>query len=109
VSGTPRTKALCAEMASARRGSAASSSNLSAEPRPRAAFPGAEPINIVLDPEVRARKREACRAYASQIGFQFGGPERLDQQLAAVGDVVAGRHQLAHHSHPVFLPVEQPG
>jgi hypothetical protein len=57
----------------------------------------------VLDPEVRARKREACRAYASQIGFQFGGPERLDQQLAAVGDVVAGRHQLAHHSHPVFF------
>ena len=58
---------------------------LRTEPRPRAAFPGAEPINIVLDSDVRARKREACRAYASQIGFQFGGPERLDQQLAGSG------------------------
>ena len=30
----------------------------------------------------RERKRRACRAYASQLGFQFGGPERLDALLA---------------------------
>jgi LmbE family N-acetylglucosaminyl deacetylase len=33
-------------------------------------------------PDQRERKRRACRAYASQLGFQFGGPERLDALLA---------------------------
>ncbi len=35
-----------------------------------------------LTPEQRERKRMACRAYASQLGFQFGGAERLDAMLA---------------------------
>lgn len=32
-----------------------------------------------------ARKRAACRAYASQIGFQFGGTQGLDRRLAGNG------------------------
>ena len=37
---------------------------------------------IALDPEAQARKRAACAAYASQIGFQFGGVAGLDARLA---------------------------
>jgi len=37
---------------------------------------------MALDPEAQARKRAACAAYASQIGFQFGGVEGLDTRLA---------------------------
>ncbi|MCJ2059281.1 PIG-L family deacetylase [Methylobacterium sp. J-048] len=37
---------------------------------------------MVLDPEAQARKRAACAAYASQIGFQFGGVAGLDARLA---------------------------
>ncbi|MGH1569937.1 PIG-L deacetylase family protein [Methylobacterium sp. P31] len=40
-----------------------------------------EPI-MALDPDARGRKREACAAYASQIGFQFGGADGLDARLA---------------------------
>ena len=40
------------------------------------------PLRIALTPDRRERKRRACRAYASQLGFQFGGPERLDALLA---------------------------
>ncbi|MCJ2136819.1 PIG-L family deacetylase [Methylobacterium sp. J-026] len=35
-----------------------------------------------LAPEAQARKRAACAAYATQIGFQFGGPAGLDARLA---------------------------
>ncbi|MER2249859.1 PIG-L family deacetylase [Methylorubrum podarium] len=42
------------------------------------------PEQIVrLDAEAGRRKAEACVAYASQIGFQFGGPEGLRDRLAA--------------------------
>ncbi len=41
----------------------------------------AEPT-MRLDPDAQARKRAACAAYASQIGFQFGGPAGLDARLA---------------------------
>ncbi|MCB4805438.1 LmbE family N-acetylglucosaminyl deacetylase [Methylobacterium brachiatum] len=37
---------------------------------------------IALDPGARARKRAACAAYTSQIGFQFGGVAGLDARLA---------------------------
>lgn len=37
---------------------------------------------VTLDPECQARKRAACAAYASQIGFQFGGVAGLDARLA---------------------------
>ncbi|MCJ2144644.1 PIG-L deacetylase family protein [Methylobacterium sp. E-066] len=37
---------------------------------------------MALDPEAQARKRAACAAYASQIGFQFGGVAGLDARLA---------------------------
>lgn len=40
-----------------------------------------EPV-MRLDPEAQARKRAACAAYASQIGFQFGGLAGLDARLA---------------------------
>ena len=37
---------------------------------------------VTLGPDAQARKRAACAAYASQIGFQFGGPVGLDARLA---------------------------
>lgn len=37
---------------------------------------------VRLDPDAQARKREACAAYASQIGFQFGGAAGLNARLA---------------------------
>jgi LmbE family N-acetylglucosaminyl deacetylase len=37
---------------------------------------------VTLDPDAQARKRAACAAYASQIGFQFGGVEGLEARLA---------------------------
>lgn len=42
---------------------------------------GLQRIEAILTPDQRERKRHACRAYASQLGFQFGGPERLDDSL----------------------------
>jgi LmbE family N-acetylglucosaminyl deacetylase len=41
----------------------------------------AEPT-MTLDTDAQGRKREACAAYASQIGFQFGGAAGLDARLA---------------------------
>ncbi|MDR7037158.1 MULTISPECIES: PIG-L deacetylase family protein [Methylobacterium] len=37
---------------------------------------------IRLTPEAEARKEAACAAYATQIGFQFGGREGLSRRLA---------------------------
>lgn len=37
---------------------------------------------VALDAGAQARKFEACAAYASQIGFQFGGTEGLRERLA---------------------------
>ncbi|SFL16710.1 PIG-L deacetylase family protein [Methylobacterium pseudosasicola] len=37
---------------------------------------------MALAPEAQARKRAACAAYTSQIGFQFGGVAGLDARLA---------------------------
>ena len=48
-------------------------------------------IEITLSTEALARRRHACRAYASQIGFQFGGPEGLDRRLDASGGAEAFR------------------
>src|SRR3954452_24775581 len=39
-------------------------------------------LTAALTPDQQQRKRLACRAYKSQLGFQFGGPERLDALLA---------------------------
>jgi LmbE family N-acetylglucosaminyl deacetylase len=41
----------------------------------------AEPT-MRLCPDAQAQKRASCAAYASQIGFQFGGPAGLDARLA---------------------------
>ena len=41
---------------------------------------------ILIDEEVDA-KRRACLAYASQLGFQFGGREGLERHLAADGHI----------------------
>ena len=42
-------------------------------------------VKVVLTPGEAEAKRRACRAYASQIGFQFGGAEALDGKLAVSG------------------------
>ena len=40
-----------------------------------------------LDEADLARREAACLAYASQLGFQFGGPDRLRAQLGDAGPV----------------------
>ena len=40
---------------------------------------------FTLTPAAARAKRAACLAYASQIGFQFGGAAGLDAKLAATG------------------------
>jgi LmbE family N-acetylglucosaminyl deacetylase len=40
-----------------------------------------------------ARKREACAAYATQLGYQFGGTEGLHRALAATGGLECFRLQ----------------
>jgi len=56
------------------------------EPAPREPladlFAGLAAQTMTLDAEAQARKRAACAAYASQIGFQFGGVAGLDARLA---------------------------
>ncbi|TGD98235.1 PIG-L deacetylase family protein [Methylobacterium nonmethylotrophicum] len=42
-------------------------------------------IIVRLSPDEEAAKHAACAAYASQIGFQFGGPAGLADRLAAEG------------------------
>ena len=42
---------------------------------------------ISLDEADVAAKRAACLAYASQLGFQFGGPDGLDRKLGEAGEV----------------------
>ena len=46
---------------------------------------------MAIAPDAQARKRLACRCYASQLGFQFGGPEALEARLAAAGPVESFR------------------
>jgi LmbE family N-acetylglucosaminyl deacetylase len=41
-----------------------------------------DPIETALTPDRQERKRRACRAYASQLGFQFGDLERMNALLA---------------------------
>ncbi len=49
-----------------------------------AALPGHE---VTLAPAEADAKRRSCLAYASQLGFQFGGAVGLDRRLAASGGV----------------------
>ncbi len=46
-----------------------------------------EALDVSLSVDEAEAKRRACRAYASQLGFQFGGPEGLDRRLAASGGI----------------------
>lgn len=39
------------------------------------------PFDVRLSPAALARKRAACRSYASQLGFQFGGVAGLEAAL----------------------------
>ena len=50
---------------------------------------GLDTVDLALTPAEAEAKRRACHAYASQIGFQFGGPEALDRKLAASGGAEA--------------------
>ena len=49
-----------------------------------AALPDRE---VGLDPAEAEAKRRACLAYASQLGFQFGGAEGLERRLATSGRI----------------------
>lgn len=48
---------------------------------------------VRLDGPAEHRKAEACAAYASQLGFQFGGPDGLRARLAAEDGVERFRLQ----------------
>ena len=52
-----------------------------------------EERTLTLDPLSLAAKREACRAYVSQLGFQFGGVDGLDRRLAENGPTERFRAQ----------------
>ena len=51
----------------------------------RTALAGLPDRTIALDPSDVAAREAACLAYASQIGFQFGGTVGLQEKLAAAG------------------------
>ncbi|WP_187273026.1 PIG-L family deacetylase [Methylobacterium sp. WL69] len=53
----------------------------------RDGFSALPTLAVVFDAEAQAAKRAACAAYASQIGFQFGGADNLAAQLAREGGV----------------------
>ena len=48
------------------------------------AFDGSDDLAVAVD---LARKRHACEAYVSQLGFQFGGTRALAERLAATGGI----------------------
>lgn len=51
----------------------------------RARFAGLPEVEARSGPEGRAAKGAACAAYATQLGFQFGGPEGLARRLEQEG------------------------
>ncbi len=51
----------------------------------RAAFADLPAVTVRLSPEDEAAKHAACGSYASQIGFQFGGPAGLAERLHEEG------------------------
>ncbi|MGU3540209.1 PIG-L deacetylase family protein [Methylobacterium sp. A54F] len=51
----------------------------------RADYAGLPEASVTLDAASERRKAAACAAYASQIGFQFGGIEGLNRRLAEEG------------------------
>ncbi|KAB0681427.1 PIG-L deacetylase family protein [Aureimonas leprariae] len=48
---------------------------------------------IPLDAPFLSAKRDACRAYRSQLGYQFGGADGLDKRLAENGPMERFRAQ----------------
>ena len=48
-------------------------------------FEGLDTVRVPLDETSRAAKGRAALAYASQLGFQFGGPEALRDRLSEQG------------------------
>ena len=57
---------------------------------------------VALDPAAQAAKAEACAAYATQLGFQFGGLSGLTERLGAE----AGRERFSVEG---ILPAGCPG
>ncbi|GEP01668.1 GlcNAc-PI de-N-acetylase [Methylobacterium haplocladii] len=53
----------------------------------REIFSDFDPCEIRFDAECESRKAQACAAYGSQIGFQFGGAEALVARLKDEGAV----------------------
>ena len=47
-----------------------------------------EGLTPLVLPADRDRRADACACYATQLGFQFGGPEQLRQALAGLDEVV---------------------
>ncbi|MDX7949731.1 PIG-L family deacetylase [Lichenihabitans sp. Uapishka_5] len=57
-------------------------------PEPFGAVMAAKPEwAVTLDALAIAQKEAACLAYASQLGYQFGGPDGLRERLAATGGI----------------------
>ncbi len=47
-------------------------------------FDGSDDLAVTVD---LGRKRRACEAYVSQLGFQFGGTQALAERLAATDGI----------------------
>jgi hypothetical protein len=54
--------------------------------RPGVRPPAAPTFRVTLDEELRARRLAMCRAYRSQIGFQFGSEAGLAQRIGAIAE-----------------------
>ncbi len=53
---------------------------------------------VTLTEEVLARKLDGCCAYRTQLGYQFGGPERLRTVLVSFARAEARRLGAAGHA-----------
>ena len=54
--------------------------------RPAVARPIHPVLRVALDPALRARRTQACLAYTSQLGFQFGGAAALAARVELLNE-----------------------
>jgi LmbE family N-acetylglucosaminyl deacetylase len=54
--------------------------------KPEVTRPAVAALTVPLDDWARARRTAACAAYASQLGFQFGGEAAMAARVAAIAE-----------------------
>lgn len=77
--------------------------------RPSPLLPdGLGEATVALDSETLARKIVGAQAYASQIGFQFGGPEEVARKLTDFARAEAARAGRSGYAERLLTPVAMP-